>query len=91
MVEAIKLYLDAPGFVFVIGYDRDVISDAILDVKQYGDSMSGHHQLEKVVSRAMPQSDARLACISTPRKPDGCSTACLGLSSSSRQAAIRAD
>ena len=47
--EAIKLYLDAPGFVFVIGYDRDVVSDAILDVKHYTDSQSSHHYLEKVV------------------------------------------
>jgi hypothetical protein len=47
--EAIKLYLDAPGFVFIIGYDRDVVSDVILDVKHYTDSQSSHHYLEKVV------------------------------------------
>lgn len=47
--EAIKLYLDAPGLVFVIGYDRDVVSDAILDVKQYSESITSHHYLEKIV------------------------------------------
>jgi hypothetical protein len=47
--EAIKLYLDAPGLVFVIGYDRDVVSDAILDIKQYSDSITSHHYLEKII------------------------------------------
>ena len=47
--EAIKLYLDATGFVFVIGYDREVISDAVLSLKQYGDSDTSHRYLEKIV------------------------------------------
>jgi hypothetical protein len=47
--EAIKLYLDAPGLVFIVGYDRDVVSDAILDVKQYSDAVTSHHYLEKIV------------------------------------------
>jgi hypothetical protein len=47
--EAIKLYLDAPGLVFIVGYDRDVVSDAILDVKQYSDAVTSHRYLEKIV------------------------------------------
>jgi KAP family P-loop domain/TIR domain len=47
--EAIKLYLDAPGLVFVVGYDRDVVSDAILDLKHYSDSVTSHRYLEKIV------------------------------------------
>lgn len=50
--EAIKLYLDAPGLVFVVGYDRDVVSDAILNVKQYSDGVTSHHYLEKIVQLA---------------------------------------
>src|SRR5215217_4464811 len=34
--EAIKLYLDAPGMVFVIGYHPAIVSRAVLDQKQYG-------------------------------------------------------
>jgi KAP family P-loop domain/TIR domain len=47
--EAIKLYLDAPGLVFVVGYDRDVVTDAILDVKQYQHEDTSHHYVEKIV------------------------------------------
>jgi KAP family P-loop domain/TIR domain len=47
--EAIKLYLDAPGLVFVIGYDRDVVSDAILNAKDYGDDAQSFRYLEKIV------------------------------------------
>ena len=47
--EAIKLYLDAPGFVFVVGYDRTVVSDAILDAKQYSESTTSHNYLEKII------------------------------------------
>jgi CheY-like chemotaxis protein len=47
--EAIKLYLDAPGFVFVIGYDPSVVTDAILDQKQYSASTTGREYLEKII------------------------------------------
>jgi len=47
--EAIKLYLDAPGLVFVVGYDRDILSDAILGAKQYSDAVASHQYLEKIV------------------------------------------
>jgi hypothetical protein len=47
--EAIKLYLDAPGLVFVVGYDRDVVSDAILNFKHYSDAVTSHHYLEKII------------------------------------------
>jgi hypothetical protein len=47
--EAIKLYLDAPGLVFVIGYDRDVVSDAILGAKHFEDDTISFRYLEKIV------------------------------------------
>jgi hypothetical protein len=47
--EAIKLYLDAPGLVFVIGYDRDVVSDAVLNFKQYSDAVKSYHYVEKII------------------------------------------
>jgi CheY-like chemotaxis protein len=47
--EAMKLYLDAPGFVFVVGYDRGVISDAILHEKKYGEAVKSQDYIEKIV------------------------------------------
>jgi CheY-like chemotaxis protein len=47
--EAIKLYLDAPGFVFVLGYDPSVVTDAILEQKQYSISTTGREYLEKII------------------------------------------
>jgi hypothetical protein len=35
--------------VFVVGYDRNVVSDSILNIKQYGDSVTSHQYLEKIV------------------------------------------
>jgi hypothetical protein len=47
--EAVKLYLDVPGFVFVLGYDRNVISDSILRQKSYGPSVRAVDYIEKIV------------------------------------------
>jgi KAP family P-loop domain len=47
--EAVKLYLDAKGFVFVIGYDHTVVSQAILEEKKYGETVTGRDYLEKVI------------------------------------------
>jgi hypothetical protein len=47
--EAIKLYLDAPGFVFVVGFDRNVISEAILEQKQYSKAITSRDYLEKII------------------------------------------
>src|SRR5262249_35112811 len=47
--EGLKLYLDAPGFVFVIGYDEGVISDAVADQKQYSATSTGRNYIEKIV------------------------------------------
>jgi len=57
--EAIKLYLDAPGFVFVIGYDQSVILDAVLEHKKYK-SVRSRDYLEKVIQigyRILPPDD----------------------------------
>lgn len=58
--EAMKLYLDAPGFVFIVGYDRNVISDAILHEKKYGEAIKSQDYIEKIVQivhRIGPPSD----------------------------------
>jgi CheY-like chemotaxis protein len=47
--EAIKLYLDAKGLVFIIGYDADVISESILEQKSYASTVTSRHYLEKIV------------------------------------------
>jgi CheY-like chemotaxis protein len=47
--EAMKLYLDAPGLVFVIGYDETVVSEAILEQKKYSKSVTSQLYLDKVV------------------------------------------
>jgi hypothetical protein len=58
--EAMKLYLDAKGFVFIVGYDRNVISDAILRQKKYGEATKSQDYIEKIVQivhRIAPPSD----------------------------------
>lgn len=47
--EAIKLYLDAPGFAFVIGFDSSVISEAVLEQKNYSKAVTSRVYLEKIV------------------------------------------
>jgi CheY-like chemotaxis protein len=47
--EAIKLYLNAPGFVFVIGYDESVISEAVVEEKEYSRQVTGRDYIEKIV------------------------------------------
>ena len=47
--EAIKLYLDAPGFAFVIGFDEAIVSEAILEEKRYSKSVTSRAYLEKIV------------------------------------------
>lgn len=47
--EAMKLYLDAPGFVFVVGYDQAVVSEAVLEEKKYSRTVTGREYLEKIM------------------------------------------
>jgi CheY-like chemotaxis protein len=47
--EGLKLYLDAPGFVFVIGYDEAIIAEAVADQKQYSVRSTGRDYVEKIV------------------------------------------
>jgi CheY-like chemotaxis protein len=57
--EAIKLYLDSPGFVFVVGYDENIISEAILHEKRYSERVTGRDYVEKIVQIVfrIPQPD----------------------------------
>jgi CheY-like chemotaxis protein len=47
--EAIKVYLDAPGFVFVVGYDEGVVSDGIRSQKEFTEAVTGRDYIEKIV------------------------------------------
>jgi CheY-like chemotaxis protein len=47
--EAIKLYLDAKGFVFVVGFDETVVSEAILEQKKFSKSVTSQLYLDKIV------------------------------------------
>ena len=46
--EAVKLYLDTRGFVFVIGFDSTVVSEAILEEKKYSKQVTSRDYLEKI-------------------------------------------
>jgi KAP family P-loop domain len=52
--DAIKLYLDIPGLVFVLGCDRAVIETAVTDPEPFGRAAIGRRYLEKIVQAAYP-------------------------------------
>jgi CheY-like chemotaxis protein len=65
--EAMKLYMNVPGFVFVVGYDRDIVSDLVHQKKSYSEAIKAQDYLEKIIQityripRSAPkQSDALL-------------------------------
>ena len=43
--EAMKLYLDVPGVVFVVGYDQDIVSDLVLHKKGYSEQIKSRDYL----------------------------------------------
>ena len=48
--EAMKLYLDVPGIVFVVGYDQDIVSDLVLREKGYSsEAIEARDYLEKFI------------------------------------------
>lgn len=48
--EAMKLYLDVPGIVFVVGYDQDIVSDLVLREKGYSsEAIESRDYLEKFI------------------------------------------
>lgn len=47
--EAMKIYLDVPGFVFVVGYDTNIVSEAILREKGYVSRTQAGDYLEKII------------------------------------------
>lgn len=47
--EAIKLYLNAPGFVFVVGFDARIVGGAIANTKSYNDPTTPERYLEKII------------------------------------------
>lgn len=47
--EGMKLYLNASGFIFVIGYDKQIISRAISSELGYQDEMMALDYLEKII------------------------------------------
>jgi CheY-like chemotaxis protein len=49
VLEAMKLYLDVTGIVFVVGYDEDIVSDVVLRDKGYGEKTQARDYLEKFI------------------------------------------
>lgn len=50
VLEAVKLFLDVPGFVFVLGVDRDVIEEGIrIRYAGYETKLDGSLYLEKII------------------------------------------
>ncbi|HET8755180.1 MAG TPA: P-loop NTPase fold protein [Solirubrobacteraceae bacterium] len=47
--EAMKLYMNVEGFVFVVGYDRDIVADLVNQSKGYSDSIRSQDYLEKII------------------------------------------
>jgi CheY-like chemotaxis protein len=48
--EAMKLYLDVPGIVFVVGYDQDIVSELVLKEKGYSSAaIASRDYLEKFI------------------------------------------
>lgn len=47
--EAMKLYLDVPGLVFVVGYDQTIVSQLVLREKGYSDAIKGRDYIEKFI------------------------------------------
>jgi CheY-like chemotaxis protein len=65
--EAMKLYMNVEGFVFIVGYDRDIVGDLVHQSKGYTDAIRSQDYLEKIIQttfripRSSPeQSDALL-------------------------------
>jgi CheY-like chemotaxis protein len=68
-----KLYLDASGMVFVIGFDKDIVSDAILHEKQYSKSVTSRQYLEKLIQinyRIPAPTDTQSAALMTAYMSD---------------------
>lgn len=49
VLEGMKLYLDVPGLVFVVGYDEAIISEAVLQDKGYSTKTRARDYLEKFI------------------------------------------
>jgi len=49
VLEAMKLYLDVPGLVFVVGYDEGIVSEVVLRDKGYSDKTKARDYLEKFI------------------------------------------
>ena len=48
--EAMKLYLDVPGLIFVVGYDQGIVSDLVLREKGYDtEAVKSRDYLEKFI------------------------------------------
>ena len=49
LLEAMKVYLDVPGLVFVVGYDQHIVSRAVLESKGYDSTTGARDYLEKFI------------------------------------------
>jgi len=71
--EAMKVYMDVEGFVFIVGYDRDIVAELVNRKKSYSEAIKAQDYLEKIIQityripRSSPdQSEALIqACLAT--------------------------
>lgn len=71
--EAMKVYMDVVGFVFIVGYDRDIVAELVNRKKSYSEAIKAQDYLEKIIQityripRASPdQSEALIqSCLAT--------------------------
>jgi CheY-like chemotaxis protein len=76
--EAMKVYMDVEGFVFIVGYDRDIVAELVNEKKSYSEAIKAQDYLEKIIQityripRSSPdQSKALLeSCLATSRTSD---------------------
>jgi hypothetical protein len=47
--EAIKVHLSTPGIVFVVGYDKQIVSQTVLTKEQYAKTVTSADYLEKII------------------------------------------
>jgi CheY-like chemotaxis protein len=47
--EAMKVYMDVEGFVFIVGYDRDIVAELVNQKKSYSEAIKAQDYLEKII------------------------------------------
>ena len=77
--EAMKLYMNVEGVVFVVGYDRDIVAGLVDEKKGYGEAIKAQDYLEKII-----QINYRIPR-PTPKQSGALLAACLKGSTTAKQ------